>query len=208
MSAIEIFLLKHALFIDLILRIHFDLFLSSSDSVSRHSSIIFSKSTYCCISSVSSLMSVFVSSGIKTYLNTFYQISQASMLNCVHNTYCSLHIILVLILWKTVRDGFLGFSRSKDLLNTGTPRVTFDLDATPAKWNVFKCHLCSRLTDRLCRNHSDSLSWRNNPFVIKNNHLKKRGQSNLIESFNNQDLFWRKVIIIHVLEELCGISMI
>ena len=59
------------------------------------------------------------------------------MFNFMKNFF-SFILISINIFWKKdCKDGFLGFSDNDKISSIlGTPRVTFDLDATPAKWKV------------------------------------------------------------------------
>ena len=66
-----------------------------------------------------------------------------------------------------MQDGFLGFSESDRISSMrGTPRVTFDLDATPAKWKVLSVHLCSRLSDALGSDDAHHLSRSDDSLLV------------------------------------------
>ena len=100
---------------------------------------MFSKTLYCSIVSLSSLISVLRSSGSK---HTSIDFTTSSNLVCsnIYIMVCALSFCLSSSgLRYMLSDGFL-ISLDNDNISSilGTPRVTFDLDATPAKWNVFR----------------------------------------------------------------------
>ena len=92
---------------------------------------------YCLIVFTSSSINVFRSSGSKHMVTDF--VISFSFVSAI------LWTRLVAAFWScynifgknTVHDGFFGFSDNDKISSIrGTPRVTFDLDATPAKLNV------------------------------------------------------------------------